>query len=55
VLEYLIEEGAEINERTNNGKGGNPLFWAEKDKVKNANAIAVLKKYGAVNLPPIIR
>lgn len=54
VIEYLIEEGAEINERTNNGKGGNPLFWAEKDKIKNAKAIEVLKKYGAVNLHPIV-
>mmetsp|Transcript_49439 Transcript_49439/g.119949 ORF Transcript_49439/g.119949 Transcript_49439/m.119949 type:complete len:559 (-) Transcript_49439:1497-3173(-) len=55
VLEYLIEEGAEINERTNHGKGGNPLFWAQKEKVKNAKAIAVLKKHGAVNIPPTVK
>ncbi len=52
VVEYLLEEGAQVNERTNNDKGGNALYWAEKDPTKNANAIAVLKRHGAVNLPP---
>lgn len=53
IIEYLLEEGAKVNERTNNNQGGNPLFWAEKEKVKNAKAIEVLKRYGAVNLPPV--
>jgi prolyl 4-hydroxylase len=29
ILEYLVEEGADVNERTNDGKGGSPLWWAE--------------------------
>jgi prolyl 4-hydroxylase len=29
IIEYLIEEGADVNERTNEGKGGSPLWWAE--------------------------
>jgi prolyl 4-hydroxylase len=29
VIEYLVEEGADVNERTNDGKGGSPLWWAE--------------------------
>lgn len=53
VLEYLLEEGADVNERTNKIKGGNPLFWASKNRVKNAKAIAILKKYGAVSMAPI--
>jgi hypothetical protein len=52
VLEYLLEEGAQVNARTNNGDGGTALYWAEKDANKNAKAIAVLKKYGGVNIPP---
>jgi prolyl 4-hydroxylase len=29
VVEYLVEEGVDVNERTNDGKGGSPLWWAE--------------------------
>ena len=28
IAELLIENGAEVNERTNHGKGGTPLWWA---------------------------
>ena len=52
VLEYLLEEGAKVNERTNNNNGGNALFWAKKNAKKNAKAIAVLEKYGAVVIEP---
>jgi len=52
VLEYLLEEGAQVNERTNNNKGGNPLFWAKTDPKKNAKAIAVLEKHGGVAIEP---
>ncbi|KAG7351499.1 pfs, nacht and ankyrin domain containing protein [Nitzschia inconspicua] len=52
VIEYLLEEGAQVNARTNNGSGGTALYWAEKEPKKNSKAIAVLKKYGAVNIPP---
>ena len=45
--------GAQVNERTNNGKGGNALWWAEKKQTKQHVAtVAVLKKYGAVKLAP---
>jgi len=44
--------GAQINERTNHGRGGNPLWWAEKDPVKNKKAIKILKKHGAISLAP---
>jgi prolyl 4-hydroxylase len=53
VLEYLLEEGAQVNQRTNNNLGGNPLYWAEKEPTKNAEAIKVLKRYGGINLPPV--
>ena len=54
VLEYLLKEGGQVNERTNNGQGGNPLWWAEKEEERNKEAIALLKKYGAVSLQPKI-
>jgi hypothetical protein len=28
------------------------LYWADKRKVMNYKTIALLKQYGAVNLPP---
>ena len=54
VLEYLLKEGAKVNERTNNGEGGTPLWWAEKKPEKNKEAIELLKKYGGLSLQPKI-
>ena len=52
VVEYLLNEGAKVNERTNFDKGGNALYWAQKNPKENAKAIAVLEKYGGVVLTP---
>jgi ankyrin repeat protein len=55
VVKYLLQEGAQVNERTNDGDGASPLFWAEK-RAKgrdNAKAIAVLKAHGGVSLLPL--
>ena len=53
IVEYLLEQGAKVNDRTNNNKGGNPLYWASKDPKKNASAIELLKKHGGINMAPI--
>ena len=45
-------EGASVNERPNNGTGGSPLWWAEKDPLKNEAAIKLLKHHGAVSIQP---
>jgi ankyrin repeat protein len=50
VIRYLLEEGAEINGRTNNGTGGTPLWWAEQHQ--KHEAIALLKEHGGVALAP---
>ena len=55
VLEYLLKEGAKVNERTNFNEGGNALYWAQKDPKKNARAIAVLEKYGGVSVAPFAK
>jgi hypothetical protein len=54
VVLFLIEEYgiSDINARTNNGKGGTPLWWAEKVLVKNHKVIQILKRNGAVSIPP---
>mmetsp|Transcript_8067 Transcript_8067/g.9372 ORF Transcript_8067/g.9372 Transcript_8067/m.9372 type:complete len:581 (+) Transcript_8067:96-1838(+) len=53
IVEYLLEQGANVNERTNNNKGGNPLYWANKNPKKNAKVIALLEKHGGVSMTPI--
>jgi hypothetical protein len=30
VVQFLVENGANVNERTNHGKGGSPLWWARQ-------------------------
>jgi hypothetical protein len=45
--------GAQVNERTNQGVGGNALWWSEKKKTPEHKETAeLLKQYGAVRLPP---
>lgn len=52
VLEYLLKEGAKVNERTHNGEGGTPLWLAEKHAEKSKEAIELLKRYGGLSLEP---
>jgi hypothetical protein len=52
VVEYLLNEGAKVNERTNFNVGGNALYWAQKNPKKNAKVIALLENYGGVAVPP---
>lgn len=52
VLEYLIEHGADVNARTNQGHGASPLWWAEHMLPRTHPAIAVLRKHGAQSIAP---
>ena len=53
VIKYLIDEhDVDVNERTNGGHGGTPLFWAEHALHPNHEAIALLRRRGAVAIPP---
>lgn len=52
VVEYLVEHGADVNQRTNQGKGGTPLFWAEQMLDKDSPVVLYLKKKGAKSIPP---
>jgi len=55
VVEYLLMEGAKVNERTNNNRGGNALYFAKKYPKDNAKVIKLLEEYGGVVVAPFNR
>mmetsp|Transcript_25985 Transcript_25985/g.53611 ORF Transcript_25985/g.53611 Transcript_25985/m.53611 type:complete len:502 (-) Transcript_25985:168-1673(-) len=52
VVEYLLERGLDINQRTHKGKGGSPLWWAKKIHGDDHPVVKYLKEKGAKNLKP---
>ncbi|KAL7562109.1 hypothetical protein ACA910_019854 [Epithemia clementina (nom. ined.)] len=52
LLQYLIDKGADVNERTNKGQGASPLWWALQYFQENHPAVLLLRRHGAVALPP---
>ena len=52
VIEYLIEKGVDLNERTHDGKGASPLWWALRNFPDSHPVVKLLKKHGAQPLPP---
>lgn len=52
VIEWLLQEGADINQRTHNGNGGSPLWWAKKFRGTKHKIVAYMEKNGAVEIPP---
>jgi prolyl 4-hydroxylase len=54
VVQFLVEEVgiADINARTNNGKGGTALWWAEHGLPSNHKVIQILKRNGAISIAP---
>jgi ankyrin repeat protein len=52
VVEYLLEKGLDINERTHHGEGGSPLWWAKKEHGKNHEIVKFLEEHGAVEIAP---
>lgn len=53
TLAYLIEvHKADVNERTNDGEGATPLWWAEHLLPPDHEAIALLRRHGAVAIAP---
>jgi prolyl 4-hydroxylase len=52
VLEFLLEQGGvDVNERTNDGEGATPLWWAEQMLPEGHEAIALLRRHGGVAIP----
>ena len=52
VLEYLLENGADPNVRTNFGKGGNAVWWCEEQHGVDHPATKLLKKAGGIRIAP---
>lgn len=52
VIEFLVKQGADVNERTNKGKGATPLWWAEQQLPPGHQAIIVLRRHGGVAIAP---
>lgn len=52
VVEYLLEKGADVNERTNDNRGATPLWWAEHALPENHPTIHVLRQHGGAAIGP---
>jgi prolyl 4-hydroxylase len=52
VVKYLVEKGANVNERSQNGKGGNALFYAYENHGKESAVYQFLETTGAVPIYP---
>lgn len=52
VLEWLLQEGANINQRTHKGNGGSPLWWAKKFRGSKHKIITYMEEHGAIEIPP---
>jgi prolyl 4-hydroxylase len=52
VIRYLVENGADVNARTNHGKGGTALFWVEQSHDPKHPAVTYLQSKGAKSIAP---
>lgn len=52
IVKYLVDKGSNFNERTNQGTGGTPLWWALTSLDEDHRVIKYLKELGAINLGP---
>ena len=52
MVEYLLKKGADVNERTNNGKGANALWWAQHALPENHPTIQLLRLNGGAAIGP---
>jgi hypothetical protein len=51
IIQFLIDtHGVDVNERTNQGNGGSPLYWAEQSG--DVETIKLLKSHGAKSYKP---
>jgi prolyl 4-hydroxylase len=52
VVKLLVEKGANINERTNEGKGETPLYWSIVENGEDHPVSQFLMELGALNVGP---
>lgn len=52
VVKLLVDHGANINERTKEGKGETPLYWSIKENGEDHPVSQLLLSLGALNIGP---
>ena len=52
VVKYLIENGANINDKTGSGDGGTALYWAKRRLEPQHPVIEYLENLGALEAGP---
>ncbi|KAL3801833.1 hypothetical protein HJC23_001229 [Cyclotella cryptica] len=52
VIKFLLSKGLNINQRTHNGEGGSPLWWAKQYHGKDHRIVKFLQSKGAKEIPP---
>jgi len=52
VIQWLLQRGANINQRTHKGNGGSPLWWAKKFRGSKHKIVAYMEEHGALEIPP---
>ena len=52
MIKYLLDNGVDINARTNGGIGGTPLYWAKKKHGKAHKSVKLLESRGALEIDP---
>jgi hypothetical protein len=51
VVKYLVEQGADFNQKTD-GAGGTALYWAKKELGVNHPVVSFLEELGALEIGP---
>lgn len=52
VVKLLVENGADVNEKTGHGEGGSALYWAKKKLEPEHPVISYLESLGALEIGP---
>lgn len=52
VVKFLVEQGADIHERSKDGTGGNAMFYAKKVQGSDAPVVLFLQSLGAFCVEP---
>mmetsp|Transcript_8069 Transcript_8069/g.11725 ORF Transcript_8069/g.11725 Transcript_8069/m.11725 type:complete len:513 (+) Transcript_8069:63-1601(+) len=52
IVKYLYESGADLNARTNNGKGGTAMYFAKKKYGDDHEVVSYLESLGALDVGP---